>query len=98
MDSGQLSVSLIEAGVGVAFLLGLFTRGSAAVGFLMLTTTLFGLPDDPVLAHITLFGLLSALLVVGAGRYSLDASLLPALRRRLDPDFKPAGSHGTPTD
>ena len=89
---------LVEAGVGVAFLLGLFTRGSAAVGFLMLTTTLFGLPDDPVLAHITLFGLLSALLVVGAGRYSLDASLLPALRRRLDPDSEPTEGHGTPAD
>ncbi|WP_167880076.1 DoxX family protein [Halorhabdus rudnickae] len=89
---------LVEAGVGVAFLLGLFTRGSAAVGFLMLTTTLFGLPDDPVLAHITLFGLLSALLVIGAGRYSLDASLLPALRRRLDPEFEPAAGHETPAD
>ena len=89
---------LVEAGVGVAFLLGLFTRGSAAVGFLMLTTTLFGLPDDPVLAHITLFGLLSALLVVGAGRYSLDASLVPALRRRLDPDRDGGANHGTPAD
>ncbi|MFB6201504.1 MAG: DoxX family protein [Halorhabdus sp.] len=88
---------LVEAAVGVAFVLGLFTRGSAAIGFLMLTTTLFGLPDDPVLAHITLFGLLSALLVVGAGRYSLDATLLPALRRRLDPDVE-TGGHGTTAD
>ncbi|WEL16548.1 Putative membrane protein, DoxD family [Halorhabdus sp. SVX81] len=84
---------LVEAAVGVAFILGLFTRGTAAVGFLMLTTTLFGLPDDPVLAHITLFGLLSALLVVGSGRYSLDASLVPAIRRRLDPDWERRTDH-----
>ena len=76
---------LVEAGVGLAFIVGLFTRGTAAVAFVMLTTTLFGLPDDPVLAHITLFGLTSALLVTGAGRYSLDASVIPALHRRFDP-------------
>jgi uncharacterized membrane protein YphA (DoxX/SURF4 family) len=76
---------LVEAGVGLAFIIGLFTRGTAAVAFVMLTTTLFGLPDDPVLAHITLFGLTSALMVTGAGRYSLDASVIPALHRRFDP-------------
>jgi uncharacterized membrane protein YphA (DoxX/SURF4 family) len=81
---------LAEVGIGLAFLAGTFARGAAGVGFLMLTTTLFGLPDDPVLAHITLFGLLSALLVVGSGEYSLDASAVPALRRRLDPGFDAA--------
>jgi uncharacterized membrane protein YphA (DoxX/SURF4 family) len=89
---------LVEAAVGVAFILGLFTRGSAAVGFLMLTTTLFGLPDDPVLAHITLFGLLSALLVVGSGRYSLDSSFLPAVRQRLDSDWEPSTDPATTAD
>jgi uncharacterized membrane protein YphA (DoxX/SURF4 family) len=87
---------LVEAGVGLAILTGTFTRGAAAAGFLVLTTTLFGLPDDPVLAHITLFGLSSALLVTGSGRFSLDASVVPALRRRLDPDADPA--EGTPAD
>jgi len=76
---------LVEAVVGLLLLAGAFTRGIAAVGFLLLTTTLFGLPDDPVLAHVTLFGLTSALLVTGGGRYALDAAYLPALRRRLDP-------------
>jgi uncharacterized membrane protein YphA (DoxX/SURF4 family) len=76
---------LVEAAVGLAFIIGLFTRGTAAVAFVMLTTTLFGLPDDPVLAHITLFGLTSALMVTGAGRYSLDASVIPAVHRRFDP-------------
>lgn len=77
---------LVEAVVGAALLAGVFTRGAAAVGFLALTTTLFGLPDDPVLAHVTLFGLLSAILVTGAGRYSLDVSVVPWLHRRLSPE------------
>lgn len=77
---------LVEITIGLAFLTGTFTRGAAGAGFLLLTTTLFGLPDDPVLAHITLFGLLSALLVTGSGRYSLDTTVLPALHRRLDPN------------
>jgi len=38
-------------------------------------TTLFGLPDDPVVAHISLFGLVSALLITGSGPYSVDAWL-----------------------
>jgi uncharacterized membrane protein YphA (DoxX/SURF4 family) len=79
---------LVEASVGVAFLTGTFTRGAAGAGFLVLTTTLFGLPDDPVLAHVTLFGLSSALLVTGSGRFSLDTTVLPTLRRRLDPKME----------
>jgi uncharacterized membrane protein YphA (DoxX/SURF4 family) len=59
--------------VGVALLAGLFTRFFSGVAFLMLTTTLFGLPDDPVVAHISVFGLVSALLVTGAGPFSFDA-------------------------
>jgi len=81
---------LVEAGVGLAFLTGTFTRGAAVAGFVILTTTLFGLPDDPVLAHITLFGLSSALMVTGSGRFSLDARLVPTLRRRFDPDVEPS--------
>jgi uncharacterized membrane protein YphA (DoxX/SURF4 family) len=64
-----------EAAVGLALAAGAFTRASAGVAFLLLTTTLFGLPDDPVLAHVTLFGLVSALLVTGAGPHSADALL-----------------------
>ena len=81
---------LVEAGVGLAFLTGTLTRGAAIAGFVLLTTTLFGLPDDPVLAHITLFGLSSALMVTGGGRLSVDAWLVPALRRRFDPDLEPS--------
>ncbi|MFB6251228.1 MAG: DoxX family protein [Halobellus sp.] len=74
---------LTEAAVGVLLLTGTLTRGAAAAAFLILTTTLFGLPDDPVLAHITLFGLSSALMVTGGGRFSIDATVVPAIRRRL---------------
>lgn len=85
---------LVEAGVGLAFVVGLFTRGTATVAFVMLTTTLFGLPDDPVLAHITLFGLTSALMVTGAGRYSLDSTVIPTLRQRVDPGSEPPAPTG----
>lgn len=76
---------LTELAVGLLLIAGAFTRGTAAVGFLLLTTTLFGLPDDPVLAHVTLFGLTSALMVTGSGTYGLDRSVVPALRERLAP-------------
>ena len=74
---------LVEFGVGLLLVLGLFSRAAAGLGFVVLTTTLFGLPDDPVLAHVTLFGLSSAVLVTGAGRYSLDAAVVPTVARRL---------------
>jgi len=77
---------LTEFAVGALLVAGAFTRGTATVGFLLLTTTLFGLPDDPVLAHVTLFGLTSALMVTGSGPYGLDRSVLPALRARLVPE------------
>jgi hypothetical protein len=44
----------------------------AAVSFVLFTTTLFGLPDDPVLAHVALFGMASAVFTLGAGPLSFD--------------------------
>ncbi|MFB6146075.1 MAG: DoxX family protein [Halobacteriaceae archaeon] len=70
-----VGAGLTEIGVGVLLVAGLYTRGAAAVAFLTLVTTLFGLPNDPVLAHVTLFGMLSAVFTLGAGPYSLDAWL-----------------------
>lgn len=67
-----VGAGFVEIGVGMALVAGLFTRASAATAFLMLSLTLFGLPDDPVLAHVTLFGMTSALVTVGAGPLSLD--------------------------
>ncbi|MFB6281827.1 MAG: DoxX family protein [Haloferacaceae archaeon] len=81
---------VVEAAVGTALLVGAFVRANAAVAFLLLTTTLFGLPDDPVLAHVSLFGLVSALLVTGAGPYAVDARL----GRESAADAPPAGGSG----
>ncbi|MFB6142819.1 MAG: DoxX family membrane protein [Halorientalis sp.] len=86
---------LVEVVVGVLFVTGTFTRGAAAVGFVLLTTTLFGLANDPVLAHVTLFGLSSVLMVTGSGAFALDTTVLPALRRRLDPTDAATSDRGT---
>lgn len=61
-----------EVALGLALIVGLFTRGVATAAFGILTLTLFALPDDPVLAHIPLFGLTAALLITGSGRLALD--------------------------
>ena len=70
-----IGAGLTEALVGVMLIAGAFTRGFSLVAFGLFTTTLFGLPDDPVVAHISLFGLVSALLITGAGPYSVDSWL-----------------------
>ena len=70
-----LGAGLTEIGVGLLLVVGYYTRGAAAVAFTMLVMTLFGLPDDPVLAHITLFGMISAIFTLGSGPLSLDAWL-----------------------
>lgn len=67
-----LGAGVTEIAVGLVFIVGLFTRGAAAVSFVLFTTTLFGLPDDPVLVHVTLYGLASAVFTLGAGPLSLD--------------------------
>ena len=77
VDAGLwvLGAGLTEIGVGALLIVGFYTRGAAAVAFVMLVMTLFGLPDDPVLAHITLFGMISAIFTLGSGPLSLDAWL-----------------------
>jgi len=70
-----VGAGLAEAAVGVALLAGLFTRATAGVAFVLFTLTLFALPDDPVLAHLSLYGLVSVLVVTGGGPYSLDRRL-----------------------
>jgi uncharacterized membrane protein YphA (DoxX/SURF4 family) len=78
-----VGAGLAEIGVGLLLLLGIATRGVAAVAFTLFTLTLFGLPDDPVLAHVSLFGLASALMVTGSGPYALSVStLLDRVRTR----------------
>ena len=70
-----VGAGLAEIAVGIALLVGLLTRGVALVAFGLFTLTLFGLPDDPVLAHVSLFGLVSVLLVTGSGPFALDSYL-----------------------
>ena len=85
-----VGAGLTEAGVGLLLLTGLYTRGAAAVAFVVLTTTLFGLPDDPVLAHVSMFGLSSAVFTLGGGPYSLDRLLTAA--------GEAVGREATPSD
>ncbi|MGH2417255.1 MAG: DoxX family protein [Candidatus Limnocylindria bacterium] len=78
-----LGAILIETALGIAILLGVLTRFSAIVGFAVLTLALFALPDDPVIAHVGLFGLSSVLVILGGGRWSLDRSVLAPIGERL---------------
>ncbi len=74
---------LIETALGVAIILGVLTRFSAVLGFAVLTLALFALPDDPVVAHVGLFGLSSVLVILGGGRWSLDRAVLGPVGQRL---------------
>jgi len=64
-----------EIALGLAIIAGLFTRASAMVAIGMFSLTLFALPDDPVLAHVALFGMASVLLISGSGPYAADRRL-----------------------
>jgi uncharacterized membrane protein YphA (DoxX/SURF4 family) len=70
-----VGAALVEGALGLAILLGIATRLSAIAAFSVLTLTLFALPDDPAIAHVGLFGTASILVVLGAGRWSVDAWL-----------------------
>ena len=78
-----LGAAVVETALGLAILLGVMTRLSAVIGFAVLTLALFALPDDPVIAHVGLFGLSSILVILGAGRWSLDRLVLAPLGERL---------------
>ena len=67
-----VGAGLTEMAVGLALIFGFFTRGAAALSFVLFTTTLFGLPDDPVLAHVALFGMASAVFTLGSGPLAFD--------------------------
>jgi len=68
-----VGAGITELTLGIALIVGLFTRGVAAIAFGMFTLTLFALPDDPVLAHVSVFGFATALLITGSGRFALDS-------------------------
>jgi uncharacterized membrane protein YphA (DoxX/SURF4 family) len=70
------SAGVIELFLGIAYILGFRVRLMAAISFVVITITLFGLRED-VSAHITLFGIISALFITGAGRFSIDSWIAP---------------------
>jgi uncharacterized membrane protein YphA (DoxX/SURF4 family) len=78
-----LGAAVIETALGIAIILGVLTRFSAVLGFAVLTLALFTLSDDPVIAHVDLFGLCSVLVVLGGGRWSLDRAVLAPLGERF---------------
>ncbi len=70
-----LGAGVTETALGLALIFGLFTRASSFTAITMFTLTLFALPDDPVLAHVALFGMASVLLITGGGPLSVDGRL-----------------------
>lgn len=65
------AVGIIELIVGIFLLIGLQTRLVSIVAFVVLCTTFFFFKED-VYSHITLFGVLSVLMITGAGKVSAD--------------------------
>lgn len=72
-------VGIIELVVGLCIYFGFKTRIASAAAFLILIVTFFFFKED-VYAHVLLFGTLSALFILGGGKYSIDGWLkrLPA--------------------
>lgn len=69
-----VSAGIIEFAVGLCLALGFHTRLTAAIAFAVLTTTFFFFGED-VAAHVTLFGVLSVLIITSGGYGSLDSYL-----------------------
>jgi uncharacterized membrane protein YphA (DoxX/SURF4 family) len=81
-----VGAGVVEVALGLVLIAGLVTRAGAAVAFLVFTATLFGLPDDPVLAHVTLFGIASAVFTLGSGPLALDQYLAARAGESPDPE------------
>ena len=90
-----IGAGLSETALGLALLAGLFTRATAATAIGVFTLTLFALPDDPVLAHVTLFGMASAVLITGSGPYALDNRFE---RIEIDADADAERADATPAE
>lgn len=63
---------IVEFVIGLMLILGLFTRLSSIIAFGVLSLSFFFF-KEAVYSHITLFGLLSILFVLGGGVWSLDS-------------------------
>ncbi len=66
-----LGAGIVEFAVGLFLLIGFYTRTTAFIAFIVLSTTFFFFKES-VTAHITLFALLSILLIEGGGKWSVD--------------------------
>lgn len=64
----------IELIIGVLLLIGFKTRIVSTVAFVVLSLSFFYFGED-VTSHITLFGILGAILILGPGKLSLDHCL-----------------------
>ncbi len=70
-----VAAGLSEIIIGVALVLGIFTRFFAGAALAVFVLALVGIPDDPVLAHIGIFAMTAALLITGGGPWSIDDRL-----------------------
>lgn len=86
------SAGAIETFLGLCILFGFQTRLATAIATIVLAITFFGLRED-VAAHVTLFGTISALFVLGGGYLSLD-HLLSRLRPVKNPPPEPETPRG----
>ncbi|MEK6963614.1 MAG: DoxX family membrane protein [Nanoarchaeota archaeon] len=66
-----VGAGLVELTLGLLLLFGFYTRTTATLSFAFIGLTLFYFGES-VTSHVTLFGILSVINVLGAGRYSLD--------------------------
>lgn len=62
---------IVELVVGLFLLIGLFTRSTACVAFIVLTVSFFFFKES-VASHVTLFGILSIVAIEGGGKWSVD--------------------------
>lgn len=69
-----LSAGIIEILLGIMLILGLYTRALSCVTFVVLTASFFFFKES-VSAHVTLFGILSILVIEGGGKLSIDGIL-----------------------
>lgn len=69
-----LSTGIIEAVLGLMILGGIYVRIVSVVTVLVLSASFFYF-GEAVYSHITLFGVLSVLMITGAGRFSFDEKL-----------------------
>lgn len=64
--------AMTELGLGLALIVGCFTRLSAAAALSVFAATMFAFPDDPVLAHVAMSSMAISLVITGCGPYGLD--------------------------